>query len=221
MEDINHQNGDNPQDESPDNDNLINEKIENLQEDLRGIKSILEEAASYEPPAPEPVKPKGKHRFDEQPPQTYEELLEEAANVAREKLLAEQEQQQKAEQEQYQKIEKERQELHGKWDSQEAQLEKAGKLPKVINPDDPEDEGRKARVELYKTALELGSTNLVAVYDRAIAPAKGVGRTKPAGAKAPVGGNTASNAMDNRPRDYRNIKRPLDDVRKEYFPDSY
>lgn len=128
--------------------------FQNLNQDVTALKQTV-----TAPPAPAPA-PQEQQPFK---PNSWDDVLTEAEKIAqakieedRQKREAEQTAAQQAEQEQVAQIDK-------YLDDQVAYLEAQNILPKVANPNDPNDPGKRARVEMYAYATKLGTTNLVEV----------------------------------------------------------
>lgn len=113
---------------------------------------------AVKPPAPEPT-PEEKAEWKPEKWQDFEELAEKKAQ----EIYRQQREQEKAEEERIAaeaKAEEER--INSAFDNMVNELESDGMLPKVTNPEDPEDPGRKARAELYAYASSLGTLDLKA-----------------------------------------------------------
>lgn len=124
----------------------INERIETLQEKI--------EEQTYVEPEPEP-QPQPQWQ-----PKTWDEFPEMAKKAAREvyeettrQLQQEQEEYTKAEQEELKRIDKE-------FDQILSNLEQKNIIPRVTNPNDPNDPGRVARKEIFAMGVNMNSTNL-------------------------------------------------------------
>jgi hypothetical protein len=202
------------------NNNGINpEEISSLKEEIAGLKELFEKAQEQDETTYVPQKETEQptdiwEKFDREPPKSYKEIKDAVKlELQREKEAEE------ARRENYQKEQSERvRNLNKKWDNEISTLERAGKLPKIIDPTNVEDEGVKARMDLYKMASELGSSDLIKVYDYAYAPSKA--KAKPVGNKAPVGGSQGSTTgTQGKSRNYSDLKRNIEDVKKNYFPD--
>jgi len=108
--------------------------------------------APKEEPKPEAWTPTSWDDF----PKVAEEKAREAARQVIEEEKA-----------QYKQVEDERQardqQLETYLNQQESELVKAGRLPEVVDINNPEDPGRKARAELFGLAAHLGSTDIKGV----------------------------------------------------------
>lgn len=200
------------------------EEISSLLEEVKGIKDLL--LTEDEPDNNQPDPNDKWAAFDKQPPKSYKELRDAIVEDTLTEAERKKQEAEQAEQAKLAEIQKQKDDLNKRWDDQIASLEKDGKLPPVKDPKNKDDEGVKARVQLYQTALELGASDLIKVYDKAIAPAKAVTqtptKTKPAGAAAPVGTpNAANNGPQAKERLHSDLKVPIDEVRAKYFPELY
>lgn len=170
-----------------------------------------EEAKLEEEKRKEALKPKftGKDKDGNPVPKSYEELAEESARIGREQALAEFEEKQRWEKEQAraaeaekakqeeearQRMEEQSRALQSQIDEEVNELYSSGKLPRVVNKDDPNDPGNLALAELFKQGAELNQqrakegkpliTSLSRIYAVYYKPPK-----PPAGADAPIQGN--------------------------------
>ena len=76
------------------------------------------------------------------------------------------------------------------WETQNANLEKQGRLPKIEKPDDDKDAGEVARKELYDLGLKYKSVDMNAMADLRDA----LKQKPPAGESAPVGSSARTTA---------------------------
>lgn len=231
MDNINDQNGQNSGNANNTNTQFDPKEFETLKEEISSIKEMITEAikqpdvpdTTYQPRTQEQIEEDIWARFDKQPPKSYTEIRDALKEEMKRERELEVAQRQKYEAEQN----SQRAALNKKWDNEISMLEKAGKLPKVSDPTDQNDEGLKARIELFKYAQELGSADLLKVYERVYVPSKamssqGASKSKPAGARTPVGGAGGANQGSNKTRSYKDLKsRNIEDVRREYFPEQY
>lgn len=154
---------------------------------------------------PEPEQPPAPGAYT--PPRTWEELEERQRQAAREE--AERIQTEK-DQEAASEALAERQatdEIEANLDMQLAQLEQSGVLPKVQNPTDANDTGKRARQELFGYALKMKTTDLFAVSDtlremhqagkRFDAKENKFIRVTAPGADAPIAGGTPPTSSTN------------------------
>lgn len=113
-------------------------------------------------------------------------------------------------------------------DAQVSDLEKAGALPPITNPNDRNDPGRIYRRELYGAAAKLGTTDLKAVATLTLAPLHAQGKlydpvsdsvidyaAPQPGATAPIGSSTATTGMNTGAPSYADIHkaRSFDELR--------
>ena len=104
--------------------------------------------------------------------------------------------------------------INSEFDRQLGELEKTGKIPKVVNEADQNDPGKAARRELFSLGLQYKSTDLIAMSDL---------RSKlksipPVGSKAPVGSSSGV-TEGAKTVDYKDIhSKSFDALVREEFP---
>lgn len=191
----------------------VNALGETYQEQMDRLSSI-EEKMTVTPISGDPAKETNTNHAGPNQPEWYRTILalpekakEEAINATRgefERIQKEQIYAQKNELETQRKVDQ-------IFDAQLLEAEKAGHLPVVKDPNDPNDAGRKARAEVFSFAQALDTLNIQKVAEQlAIHHANGYvfdqkssklikqnTNTRPAGLRAPIG--SSGNRTDNAP----------------------
>lgn len=146
------------------NDKLI-ETLQGIQAEMTALRSEWDDAQANPPApvAPAPATPEPQP--DAWAPKSWNEFPEKAKEVAKEVVKEELESLTAAERAEQERIAAESKAIDDEIETATEDLVKKGKLPPVVDPNDPNDQGKVLRRELYGLAAKMDTMNLEMVAD--------------------------------------------------------